>query len=158
MTDVERLLGCLGAAYRLDLSGAEYVQQIVEAAAPLLDRGFGVFAYTYDARDRERPAMEHCAFSKRFDPSWLVPFYAGVADAGLPGPPYPTGFHAWRHVTCGQASAVRKMRPILPLFAHLGGSRDTFAMNALDASGRGLWLGAPPVTYTHQTLPTTSRV
>jgi hypothetical protein len=35
------------------------------------------------------------------------------------------------------------MRPFLSAFAHLGGARDTFAVNALDASGRGLWLGAP---------------
>ena len=143
MTDVARLIDCLGAAYRLDLEGAEYVQHIVETAAPLLDRGFGVFAYTYDARDRERPTMVHCAGSKRFDPGWLPPFYAALQAAGLQGPPYPTGFHAWRHIRCARASAIRRMGPILPLFAHMGGSRDTFAMNALDASGQGLWLGAP---------------
>jgi len=143
MTDTARLIDCLGAAYRLDLDGAEYVQHIVETAAPLLDRGFGVFAYTYDARDRKRPAMIHCAGSKRFNPGWLPPFYAALEAAGLRGPPYPTGFHAWSHVSCGRASAIRRMSPILPLFAHMGGSRDTFAMNALDASGQGLWLGAP---------------
>jgi DNA-binding CsgD family transcriptional regulator len=42
------------------------------------------------------------------------------------------------------------MRPILPHFVHVGGAVDAFAVNALDASGRGLWLGAP--------LPTTRRV
>ncbi len=144
------ILDCLAASYRLDLEGAEYVRHLVEAAAPLLDRGLGVIAYTYDARDRERPTIDHFATSKRFDPSWLPPYYAAVEAAGHDGPPYPTGFQAWRHMMCGQASAVAKMRPFLPLFAHIGGSRDTFAVNALDASGRGLWLGAP--------LPSTTKV
>jgi DNA-binding NarL/FixJ family response regulator len=35
------------------------------------------------------------------------------------------------------------MRPLLPLFEIIGGARDTVALNALDASGRGLWIGAP---------------
>lgn len=137
------ILDCLAACYRLDLDGAEYVRHVVEQAAPALDRGLGVIAYTYDARDRERPAIDHFATSKRFDPRWLPPYYAAVVAAGHDGPPYPTGFRAWQHLPCGQASAIAKMRRFIPLFAHLGGSRDTFAVNALDASGRGLWLGAP---------------
>jgi DNA-binding CsgD family transcriptional regulator len=144
------ILDCLAASYRLDLDGAEYVRHVVEEAAPLLDRGLGVIAYTYDARDRKRPAIDHFATSKRFDPNWLPPYYAAVVAAGHDGPPYPTGFQAWRHLTCGQASAVAKMRPFLPFFAHIGGSRDTFAVNALDASGQGLWLGAP--------LPSTAKI
>lgn len=137
------LLDCLAASYRLDLGGAEYVHHVVEAAAPLLDGGLGVIAYTYDARDRAHPAIDHFATSKRFDPNWLPPFYAAVEAAGHDGPPSPTGFHAWKHLTCGQASTIAKMRPFLPLFAHIGGSCDTFAVNALDASGQGLWIGAP---------------
>jgi DNA-binding CsgD family transcriptional regulator len=136
-------LDCLAASYRLDLDSAEYVRHLAEEAAPLLDRGLGVMAYTYDARDPARPVIDHFATSKRFDPGWLEPYYAAVEAAGHRGPPHPTGFRAWRNMTCGQASAVQKMRPLLPLFAHLGGARDTFALNALDASGRGLWLGAP---------------
>ncbi|MBX3206189.1 MAG: helix-turn-helix transcriptional regulator [Labilithrix sp.] len=144
------LLDCLAASYRLDLSGTEYVRHLVEAAAPLLDRGLGVIAYTYDARDRERPTIDHFATSKRFDPSWLPRFYAALVAAGHDGPPSPTGFHAWRHLPCGQASTLPKMRPLLPCFAQMGGSRDTFAVNALDASGQGLWIGAP--------LPSTVKV
>ncbi|MBX3193380.1 MAG: helix-turn-helix transcriptional regulator [Labilithrix sp.] len=144
------LLDCLAACYRLDLDAAEYVRHVVEQASPVFDRGLGVIAYTYDARDRERPSIDHFATSKRFDPRWLPPYYAAVEAAGHAGPPYPTGFRAWSHLPCGQASAVAEMRSFLPLFAHLGGSRDTFAVNALDASGQGLWLGAP--------LPSTTRI
>lgn len=144
------ILDCLAASYRLELDGAEYVRHVAESAAPLLDRGFGVIAYTYDARDPERPTIDHFATSKRFDPSWLQPYYAAVEAAGHNGPPYPTGFSAWQHLLCGQASAITGMRPYLPLFAHIGGSRDTFAVNALDASGQGLWLGAQ--------LPSTRKV
>lgn len=144
------LLDCLAASYRLDLGGGEYIRHLASAAAPLLDGGLGVIAYTYDARDRRRPAIDHFATSKAFDPSWLEPYYAAVEAAGHDGPPYPTGFHAWGHMTCGQASSIAEMRPFLPLFAHLGGSQDTFAVNALDASGQGLWLGAP--------LPSTAKV
>ena len=35
------------------------------------------------------------------------------------------------------------MRRFLPHFSAFGGARDVFAMNAFDASGHGLWLGAP---------------
>jgi DNA-binding CsgD family transcriptional regulator len=143
VANLSRILDCLEAAYRLDLDGGAYVQNLAEAAAPVLDRGLGILAYTYDARDPSRPAIDHFATSKQFDPSWLGRFYEAVEDAGHAGPPQPTGFHAWAHMTCGQASAVAGMRPFLPLFAHIGGSRDTFAVNAIDASGRGLWIGAP---------------
>jgi hypothetical protein len=143
-------LDCLAASYRLDLDGSEYVRHLVEEAAPLLDRGLGLIAYTYDARDGQRPAIDHFATSKRLDPSWLPPFYRAVEAAGHDGPPYPTGFHAWKHLMCGQASAVGEMRPFLPFYAHIGGARETFAVNALDASGQGLWIGAP--------LPSTTKV
>lgn len=151
MKDAAYLLDCLAASYRLDLDGAEYVSQLAEAAASLLDRGHGVIAYTYDARDRARPVIDHFAVSKRFDPSWLPAFDAAVEAASLDigSPSHPAGFDVWERLLCGQASAVPRMRPFLPLFAHLGGARDAFAVNALDASGRGLWLGAP--------LPSTER-
>lgn len=146
------LLDCLAASYRLDLDGSAYVRHLVDTAAPLLDRGFGVIAYTYDARDPARPRIEHLTASKRFDPSWLPAFNTAVEAAGVDrsSERHPTGFRAWGHLVCGQASTVPAMQPFLPLFAHFGGSRDAFAVNALDASGRGLWLAAP--------LPSTAKV
>jgi DNA-binding CsgD family transcriptional regulator len=145
MATMNALLDCLAASYRLDLDDAAYVGHLVEVAAPLLDRGLGVMAYTYDARRPAHPVIDHFATSKRFDPGWLPKFYEAVEATGVDvgSPQHPTGFQAWGHLTCGQASAIPKMRPFLPLFAHIGGSRDAFALNALDASGRGLWLGAP---------------
>jgi DNA-binding CsgD family transcriptional regulator len=145
MPKMEAILDCLAASYRLDLDGAEYVRPLADEAAPLLDRGLGVMAYTYDASDpARRPVIDHFATSKRFDPRWLPAFYEAVQSAGIDSgkPEHPAAFHAWGHLMCGQASAIPKMRPFLPLFAHVGGARDTIAMNALDASGRGLWLGA----------------
>ena len=126
MSEATCLLDCLEASYRLDLDGAEYVTQLAEAAASLLDRGLGVIAYTYDARDRARPMIDHFAVSKRFDPSWLPRFDAAVEAASLDvgSPSYPAGFHVWERMLCGQASAVPKMRPFLPLFAHLEPPRD----------------------------------
>lgn len=145
------ILDCLAACYRMDLDGDAYVRNMVDVATPLLDRGLGVMAYTYDIRDGTTPVIDHFALSERFDPAWLPPFYeavdASAVDVG--SPQHPAGFHAWVQLTCAQASAVPKMRPFLPFFAHIGGSRDAFALNALDASGHGLWLGAP--------LPTTKR-
>lgn len=137
------VIDCLAASYRLDLPGDAYIRHLVEAAAPMLDHGLGVIAYTYDASDPGRPRIDHFATSKRFDTSWLKPFYDAVEAAGHRGPPHPTGYETWSHLLCGQATAVPKMRPLLPVFSHLGGSRDTFAVNALDANGRGVWLGAP---------------
>lgn len=151
MKDAACLLDCLAVSYRLDLDGTEYVSQLAEAAAKVLDRGHGVIAYTYDASDRARPTIDHFAVSQRFDPSWLPAFDAAVEAAAVDigSPSHPAGFDVWERMLCGQASAVPKMRPFLPLFVHLGGARDAFAVNALDASGRGLWLGAP--------LPSTAR-
>ena len=91
------------------------------------------------------PVIDHWAVGGAFDPAWLSVFYAAVdasgADVGRMD--RPTGFHAWGYLTCGQASLVPKMHAILPLFAHIGGARDAFALNARDASAHGLWLGAP---------------
>lgn len=144
------ILDCLAAGYRLDLDGGAYVRHLAEVAATSLDHGLGVLAYTYDARDPKNPIIDHFATSARLDPSWLPPFYDAVNASGLDigGQGRPTGFHAWGHLMCGQASLVPGMRPFLPLFAHLGGARDTFALNALDASGRGLWIGALLPTMT----------
>lgn len=146
------LLDLLAAGYRLDLDPAAYVKHIASVAAPVLDRGLGVMVYTYDARDPERPLIDHFAVSERFDEAWLPKFYEAINDAAVDvgSPEHPTGFAAWGHLTCGQASRIPAMRGILPIFRHIGGSRDAFALNALDASGRGLWVGAP--------LKTTARV
>lgn len=137
------IVECLGAIYRFDLAGDAYVRHVAEAAAPILDRGFGVLTYTYDASDPAHPAIEHFATSSGFDAEWLEPFYGAVQASGYPGSPHPTGYESWSHMVCGQASAVPGMRRFLPLFAHIGGSRDAFALNAVDASGKGLWIGAP---------------
>lgn len=142
-TKPANILDCLEAAYRLDLDGTAYVQNLVDAAVPLLDRGIGVLGYTYDASDPKNPVIDHSATSSRFEQRWLHQFYAEVAAAGLQSEDTPTGFHSWGHMTVGQATAVPQMRTFLPYFAIIGGARDAFAMNALDASGHGLWLGAP---------------
>lgn len=144
MKDAASVLDCLAAGYRLDLEDGDYVRNLARAAAGLLDRGLGVIAYTYDARDPAKPTIDHFAVSEKFDPAWLPPFYAALESRGLDGAANrPSGFAAWSHLSCGQASAVPGMRKLLPAFAKIGGARDTLAVNALDADGRGLWLGAP---------------
>lgn len=144
MKDAASVLDCLAAGYRLDLDAGAYVRNLASAAASLLDRGLGVIAYTYDARDPAKPTIDHFAVSERFDPAWLPPFYAALEARGLDGASNrPSGFETWGHMTCGQATAVPGMRALLPAFAKIGGARDTLAVNALDADGRGLWLGAP---------------
>lgn len=144
------LLDVLATAYRLDLDGASYVSHIADAAARVLDRGLGVMVYTYDARHPGRPLIDHFAVSGHFDEAWLPKFYEAIDAAGVDvgSPRHPTGYAAWGHLTCGQASRVPAMRPILPIFRHIGGARDAFAFKALDASGRGLWIGAPLKTTT----------
>ncbi len=139
------LLDCLAAAYRFDLEPGAYVQNLAETAAPLLDRGLGVMSYTYDAKVPSKPVIDHFAVSKRFNPEWLPPFYAEVTASGADEGRLdrPTGFAAWSHLSVGLASAVPGMRRVLPAFRHIGGSKDAFAVNALDATGKGLWLGAP---------------
>ncbi len=149
--EAARVLDLLEMSYCVDVDGASYVAALAEGAAPLLDRGLGVMAYTYDARDPARPIIDHVATSSRFDPNWFPPFYAAVEAAGVEvgRPDHPTGFAAWGHLTCGQASRIPAMQALLPLFKHIGGSEDAFAVNGRDASGCGLWIGAP--------LPTTEK-
>ena len=144
MTDAVSLLDCLSAGYRLDLDDAAYVKNLTAEAARLMDRGLGVLVYTYDASDVSNPTIDHLGTSDAFDPSWLPRYHAAFTELGeSDDPTKPTGFAAWGTMTCGQASQVRGMQRYLPAFAHIGGAQDTFAVNALDASGCGLWLGAP---------------
>ena len=144
MVKVAALLDCLAAGYRLDLDDTEYVRNLVREAAPLLDRGLGVLGYTYDTDDPSGPRVRQFAFSDAFDPAWLPPFYEALEPHGPDGEATrPIGFSTWGHMPCGQASAVRGMARFLPAFTHLGGARDTIAINARDTDGRGLWLGAP---------------
>lgn len=149
MTDAVSLLDCLSAGYRLDLDDAAYVKNLTAVAARLMDRGLGVLVYTYDASDIANPVIDHLGTSDAFDPAWLPRYHAALTELGeSDDPTKPTGFSAWGTMTCGQASQVRGMRRYLPAFAQIGGARDTFAVNALDASGRGLWLGAPMLDTT----------
>ncbi len=150
--DLSRVMDCLATSYRLDLDGMAYVQALVEDAVPVLDHGLGVLSYTYDARDLQNPVIDHFAVSSRFDPAWLPPFYAAIeaASVDVGRLDRPTGFHIWGALSCAQASTVPGLDEMNRQFVHIGGAVDVFAMNARDASGRGLWLGAP--------LPTTRRV
>lgn len=144
MADMASMLDCLSAGYRLELDDASYLRNMAAEAARLMDRGLGVLAYTYDASDPANPVIDHLATSDAFDPAWLPRYHEALVSLGeSDDPTKPTGFSAWGTMTCGQASRVRGMRRYLPAFAHIGGARDTFAVNARDASGRGLWLGAP---------------
>ena len=139
------LLDCLEAAYRMDLEGSAYVNHVAEKAAVLLDRGLGVLTFTYVARPGSSAVIDHHGTSARFDPRWLAVFYGAVGQGALfsANSSRATGYESWSHMTCGQASQVPGMRQFLPAFSLIGGARDTFAINACDASGRGLWIGAP---------------
>jgi DNA-binding CsgD family transcriptional regulator len=140
-----QFLDCLASAYRLDLEPDAYIRELVEKALPILDAGVGLLGYTYDARDRRQAHITHHAVAGVFRAEWLTEFYTtlAAATAGAQPEDTPTGFDSWRGLTCEQATAVPGMKPFLPYFKIIGGSVDTFAINALDASGFGLWLGAP---------------
>lgn len=137
------LMDCLSAGYQLQPETKDWVRGLVQAATPALDDGLGVLGYTYDASDPRNPTITSFATSERFDPRWLGPFNKEVQSASGTTSLHPAGFDAWRGVTCGQASQVAGMKNIVPLFAHLGGAKDSFAINARDTSGKGLWLGGP---------------
>jgi len=144
MKNAAYLLDCLATAYRMDLDDGAYLESVAAAAARSLDRGLGILAYTYDASDGANPTIDCMRTSEAFDPEWLPQFYAGLSAMGEnEDPMQPLGFASWGGMTSGQASRVAGMRAYLPAFAHIGGARDTFAVNARDASGRGLWIGAP---------------
>ncbi len=133
------ILDCLAAGYRLELDAEGWLRNLVDTAVPALDFGLGVMGYTYDATDPKNPVIDRFLTSSRFDPAWLEAFYGAVQTSGSAW--QPTGFDAWGGLTCGQATLVPGMRKFLPFFACVGGAKDTFAINALDTNGRGLFLG-----------------
>lgn len=143
MQDLALVLDLLGAGYRLDLDERAYIEGLVELTVPMLDRGLGVAVYTYETQGARRATIRELGFSSRFDPAWLQAFDATVEAAALQDPTTICGFERWAHLPCAQVSAVPGMGPFLPHFAVFGGAQDVFAINALDVSGRGLWLGAP---------------
>ncbi|PZR09899.1 MAG: hypothetical protein DI536_21455 [Archangium gephyra] len=139
------LMDCLSAGYLLEPSSKDWLRGVVEAVVPALDDGLGVLGYTYDATDPRKPVITGFATAAGFDPRWLGPFNEAVksAEGNSSESLHPAGFDAWQGLTCGQASRVTGMKKIVPLFAHLGSAKDTFAINARDSSGNGFWLGSP---------------
>src|SRR5690606_38195157 len=61
----------LDACYRLDQPDEEWVRSLAESSRPLLDRGFGTMAYSYDLRDPHDTQMSPVAVAGG-DPAWAA--------------------------------------------------------------------------------------
>ncbi len=129
-----RALDLIASCYRLDVDESDWLADLVKTAGPLLDRGLGVCAYTFDARDPARFRMLDACL-----PVWLEPAALGAYLASAPA-----GFveRAWLGTLGGYASTVEGFEELAPGLAAFGGARDVLAANGRDPSGLGVWLGA----------------
>ena len=132
------IIDILEAAYRVELDGQPWIEGVLDAALPHMMRGSGVAAYEYDASDVSRMRVTH------------------VAHHGMPEPMSTQGFvqvietadaeyvrNTWRSLPCALASATPGVER-QPGWAAVRavGVVDILAINGVDPSGIGCWVGA----------------
>ncbi|MDP9150721.1 MAG: LuxR C-terminal-related transcriptional regulator [Myxococcota bacterium] len=132
------LIGIVEAAYRVEQSTKGWLSGIVAAAAPVIDDGYGVAAYTYDASNpsefRVGP-MVHQGLPEGF----VAPFVESLAhlDANFV-------LKSFRTLSCGTGSEVPgwDQDPLIETLAERFGLRDSLSINGLNPDGHGCLLMA----------------
>jgi DNA-binding CsgD family transcriptional regulator len=134
-TDRLDVVSAVEAAYAIDRSADAWLEGLLAAVRPALDAGTGIVAYFYDVSARpiqpwgfvgqyamseeEIVATLQSADSDYVDNSYLVlPFGAASEVPGF------------------------DRQPSFPRYMHRYGIYDAVAINALDATGIGCWIGA----------------
>lgn len=130
------LVDVVEATYCMDKGDEAWLEHILAAAAPCLDRGLGTMAYTFDAS--AAPVSVGSAVLR--DSALTLADLAAVV--GSADEAYVRD--SWRTRACGTASEVPGFSrvPAVREIMHPHGARDVLAINACDVSGRGVWLGA----------------
>jgi DNA-binding CsgD family transcriptional regulator len=126
------LIGIVEAAYHIDLSTAEWLAGICAAAAPVIDSGFGVAAYSYDASDpngfRLTSSLAYQGMPDGF------PFVESLTNLDI-------GFvrKSYRARSCSTGSEVAGFHelPFLGMYADRFGVRDTLVVNGINPDGHG---------------------
>lgn len=130
-------IAVIEAAYRVEVSEAEWLAGIAEAARPLFRGGLGVAAYTYDASNVERVRLTHAVLRDTPPPMTREALVHVVENAD---PEYVK--NTWRSKASGLASetpGIERQPGWMAMRA--AGIADVIAVNGTDASGVGCWVG-----------------
>jgi DNA-binding CsgD family transcriptional regulator len=134
------LIGVIEAAYHVDADSGAWMSSLLRAARPALDFGLGVCAYAYDARDPNAfRATPMAALGIRSD------LFRDRVEAALPHLDAAYVERSYLTVSCARVGATLDTPRLRELFGYLcapTGARDMLAVNAIDPSGVGVYLGA----------------
>jgi len=132
-------IAVIEAAYRVEVSEAEWLAGIAEAALPLFRGGLGAVAYTYDASRVERMRVLRVA-TYGAPPQMTPEFVARIVE----GTDADYVRNSYRSKACALMTETpgfeRQSGPTTLLRS--GGVVDVIGVNGTDASGVGCWVGA----------------
>lgn len=139
------MLDLLEAAYRVGGTDEDWLRTLAEGSRPMLDDGLGTAAYVYDARDPNAASILSLSHSADFKIEWLQTFMVEAAKTRIVAQERhePCGLDKWMTLPAGTVSGIEGMSDVERLLPAFGGARDVLALNGLDPSGYGIWLGAP---------------
>lgn len=126
------LIDLVEACYRIDLSEQDWVAGIADAAAPVIATSFGTAAFTYCRTEAGTLDLGELALSPRRELPFLRDFIESLPPDFVRGWERPAGYVA----------DDARFSPSQD-FLHRVGPRDILAINGLEPSGHGVWLGAP---------------
>jgi len=123
--------------YRVDGDEQAWLQRIADALEPAMSRGMGLYAFTYDLA--EAPVRVHTAVEHRpaFAAKSVMGIVAGSERAITGECSYD---ELWRRCCFASSASVTSFEDAS---ARSLGVRDMLAMNAIDAAGTGVFVGAP---------------
>lgn len=129
-------VGLVEAIYHPVSADLAWLRGVVAAARPLLDAGFGVAAYFYDASRWPLRVWNYVDEGSAIDVATL--------GASLAATDRDFVARSWMSLRCATASEVAGYAR-QPATRALGaaGIADVLAVNAFNPDGRGCWLGAP---------------
>jgi DNA-binding CsgD family transcriptional regulator len=120
------------AAYRIELSTDEWLAGICAAAAPAIDSGLGVAAYSYDASDpnvfRLTSSFAHQGMPDGF------PFAESLTNLDVR---FVLKSYCTRLCSTGSEVAGFHELPFLSMYADRFGVRDTLVVNGINPDGHG---------------------
>jgi DNA-binding CsgD family transcriptional regulator len=130
------LVSIIECAYLVDLSWEDWLASILETARASLPAGGIRTAYVYDASDVTHLRVRHVAIDGGALPPEALVQAVETADADYVRA-------SWRSISCALASETPGVDR-QPGWASLkaAGIADILAINGVDASGWGVWLGA----------------
>lgn len=131
------LVAIVDAAYTLDVPESEWLEGVFRAAEPALDRGRGMYAFSYDASTRGNLKLGDVREKNVARPVSNTPegrlLLANVEPAFVEA--------TYLSATCGLASETLAFAGVPAKYLEAHGIKDVHVINARDPSGRGWVFG-----------------